>query len=78
LFMEASHDAALREAINKARAGMAESLVVTMASLGARDPNAAAAAVIACSEGLLLHRIARHDETDPRPVFELVIKAVLG
>jgi hypothetical protein len=25
-----------------------------------------------------LHNIARHDDTDPRPTFDLVVKAVLA
>ena len=52
-------------------------VVVALARLGARDPATAATTVAACFEGLLLHRIARHDETDPRPVFELVLRAAL-
>lgn len=77
LFMEASHDADLREVISRARARMEAAAVVAMAALGARDPITAAAAVAACAEGLILHRIARHDETDPRPVLELVVRAAL-
>ncbi|GAA4288584.1 TetR/AcrR family transcriptional regulator [Georgenia daeguensis] len=77
LFMEASHDAELREVLSRARTGMARSVVATMASLGAKDPEVAAAAVVACFEGLLLHRVARHDDTDPRPVFTQVVTGVL-
>ncbi|WP_418607338.1 TetR/AcrR family transcriptional regulator [Georgenia sp. SUBG003] len=73
LFMEASHDADLRATLSAARRGMVGSAVVAMASLGAKDPAVAAAGVAACFEGLLLHRIARHDDTDPRPVLELVV-----
>ncbi|WP_331458001.1 hypothetical protein [Rhodococcus opacus] len=32
----------------------------------------------ACAEGLILHRIAREDTTDPRPAFELVVRAALS
>jgi hypothetical protein len=32
---------------------------------------------MACIEGLVLHRVVRHDESDPRPVLELVVKAAL-
>jgi hypothetical protein len=39
-----------------------------MARLGASDPFAAALALMACSEGIILHRIARHDPTDARPL----------
>jgi hypothetical protein len=35
-------------------------------------------ALCACFEGLLLHRIARHDQSDPRSVFEMVVGAALS
>ena len=37
----------------------------------------AAHTLMACAEGVILHRIARHDTTDPRPLFELVVAAAL-
>jgi DNA-binding transcriptional regulator YbjK len=78
LFMEASHDADLRDALSAARRGMVRSAVVAMASLGAKDPDVAAAGVAACFEGLLLHNIARHDDADPRPALELVVRGALA
>jgi DNA-binding transcriptional regulator YbjK len=78
LFMEASHNAALREAMSRGRAAMESWIVPVLARLGASDPQAAADAVMACAEGFILHRIARDDDTDPRPAFELVVRAVLG
>ena len=78
LFMEASHNAALREALSRGRAAMEDLAVVALARLGAREPHTAGIAVAACFEGLLLHRIARHDPTDPRPTFELVVRAALA
>ena len=77
LFMEASHDAALREVLNRGRAAMEATVVTALARLGAKDPVTGAAAIAACSEGLILHRIARHDSTNPRPALELVINATL-
>jgi DNA-binding transcriptional regulator YbjK len=77
LFLEASHDELLRESMTHDREAMESIVVVALARLGAREPTTAAAAVAACFEGLLLHRIARHDESDPRPVFELVVGAAL-
>lgn len=38
---------------------------------------AADLALMACAEGVILHRNARHDETDPRPLFALVVAAAL-
>lgn len=78
LFMEASHDAGLREALSRGRASMESLAVVPLARLGARDPRGAGLLIAACFEGLLLHRIGRHDPTDPRPVFESVVSAALG
>ncbi|PQP22868.1 TetR/AcrR family transcriptional regulator [Rhodococcus opacus] len=78
LFLEASHDPALREALARGRAVMEASAVSAFHRLGARDPQTAATTVMACAEGLILHRIARHDTTDPRPTFELVVRAALN
>ena len=52
-------------------------VVVALARLGAHDLATSATTVAACFKGILLHRIARHDETDPRPTFELVARAAL-
>jgi len=52
--------------------------VPVLARLGAHDPQAAADAVAACFEGLVLHRIARRDDRDPRPTFDLLVRAALG
>jgi hypothetical protein len=57
---------------------MESSVVPALARLGAHDPQGAAAAIAACLEGLILHRIARHDDADPRPTFDLVVRAALG
>lgn len=77
LFLEASHNPALREALTRGRVALGSAVVVSMARLGARDPQTAADTIAACFEGLLLHRIARQDQTDPRPIFELVVQAAL-
>ena len=78
LFMEAAHDDALREHIVRGRAAMESWFVPILAGLGAKDPQAAGNALAACLEGVVLHRIARHDESDPRPVIELVVRAAVG
>lgn len=78
LFMEASHDPTLRETLSRGRAAIEAAIVPAVAGLGAKDPRTAANAIMACAEGLILHRIARHDDTDARPVFELVVKAALA
>lgn len=77
LFMEASHDPALREAVSHGRAAMESSMVTALSRLGAPEPTTAADALMACLEGLILHRIVRHDDVDPRPVLQLVVRAAL-
>lgn len=78
LFMEASHDPALREALWRGRALIAAALEPALRGLGARDPRTAAGAIMACSEGVILHRIARRDDADVRPIFDLVTRAALA
>ena len=78
LFVEGSHDPALREALWRGRARIAGALEPVLRGLGAPDPHISAGAIMACSEGLILHRIARHDDADPRPILDLVVRAALG
>jgi DNA-binding transcriptional regulator YbjK len=79
LFMEGSHDAALREALTRGRAAAMEATAVpALAVLRVHDPLVAGAAIAACFEGLILHNISRHDDTDPRPTFDLVVRAALA
>ncbi|MET0714779.1 MAG: TetR family transcriptional regulator, partial [Mycetocola sp.] len=77
VFLEASNDPDLREALARGRVAMEAATVGMLARMGAKDPESGAAAIMACSEGVILHRIARHDETDPRAVIELVVRAAL-
>lgn len=78
LFLEASHHpAALREAVSRGRTVMQAWILPVLARLGARDPQAAADAVMSCCEGVILHRIARGDDSDPRAPLALVVSATL-
>ena len=77
LFMEASHDEALRTAVSRGHGAMRSWLVPMLAGVGAREPWAAADLVIACCEGLILHRVARGDPTDARPTLRRVVRAAL-
>ena len=77
LFMEANHNPQIRAAVSQARSVMEGSVVATMARLGAPDAHAAGLALMACCEGIILHRIARHDDTDPRPLLQIVVNAAL-
>ena len=77
LFIEANHNSEIRAAVSQTRIVMERSIVAVMARLGATDPPSAALALMACSEGIILHRIARHDTTDPRPLLRIIVKAAL-
>ncbi|MEU4193671.1 TetR family transcriptional regulator [Kribbella sp. NPDC026611] len=77
LFLEGSHDAEIRAALSRGREALENIATEVLARLGASDPRAAARAVAAASEGLILHRIARHDDVDPRPTYELLLKVAL-
>jgi AcrR family transcriptional regulator len=77
LFMEAAHDEQLRLAVTRGREVMARGLAPALARLGAHHPEAGAQALMACLEGLILHRVARHDDSDPRPAIELVVRAAI-
>ncbi|GAA5113034.1 TetR family transcriptional regulator [Alloalcanivorax gelatiniphagus] len=78
LFMEASHDPGLRETLGQGRAILGSALQRLLQDLGASDPDTSARAIMACAEGLILHRVARHDDSDIRPVLDLVVRAALG
>jgi hypothetical protein len=56
---------------------MESTMVDVLARLGAKAPAVGASALMAGVEGLILHRIVRHDESDPRPVLEIVVPAAL-
>jgi DNA-binding transcriptional regulator YbjK len=78
LFLEASHDLALRSRASQGREALVDWGETVASRLGAADPRAAIVAVAAAYEGLLLHAIARHDPTDPRPTLALVTDAALA
>ncbi|THF85479.1 TetR family transcriptional regulator [Deinococcus sp. KSM4-11] len=78
LFMEASHNAALRAPVVQAREAMEGSIRGAFAHLGAKEPGTAAATMMACAEGIILHRITRHDTSDACPAIALVVTAALA
>jgi hypothetical protein len=78
LFLEGSHDETLRERAQRGRELLIGWAAQLFERLGAPDAEAAAFAVAAASEGMLLHAIARHDTTDPRPAYQTVVDAVLS
>ena len=77
LFMEANHNPEIRASVSQTRTVMERSMMAVMARLGATDPYSAALALMACCEGIILHRIARHDISDFRPLLRVVVHAAL-
>lgn len=78
LFLEAAHDPRLRTRLSASRAGYVDATVVALRALGAAEPAVAAEALMAVCEGLILHRIARHDASDPRPAIAVAVRGALG
>lgn len=78
LFLEASHDESLRERLSRGRLRIEATVVSALERLGSSDAAAGAAALMAVAEGIILHRIARDDRTDPRPALERVVRAALS
>ncbi|MGJ6980702.1 TetR/AcrR family transcriptional regulator [Aestuariimicrobium soli] len=78
LFLESSHHEGLRTTLWRGREQMAAMLEPQVAGLGARDPRTTTVALMACAEGVILHRIARHDDEEVRPLIEAVVRGALG
>lgn len=77
LFLEAAHDAELRERLSADRIRYVAVTRDALDGLGVGDPVAAAEALMGLSEGIILHRIARHDTTDPRPAIAIAVRGAL-
>jgi DNA-binding transcriptional regulator YbjK len=77
LFLEAAHTPALREAVARGRLAMTAFLLPVLERLGSPDAATGANAIMAASEGLTLHRVARDDTTDVRPILDLVVRAAV-
>lgn len=75
LFVEAGHNPDVRQAVGRGRARYEELTVGALVHLDVAQHDVVAAVLMSCLEGLLLHRIARGDTTDPRPLLELILKA---
>ncbi|MET4098472.1 AcrR family transcriptional regulator [Agrococcus sp. UYP10] len=78
LFLEAAHDDQLRARLAAAREGYVAVTREALGALGATEPAVAAEALMALCEGLILHRIARHDASDPRPAIAVAVRGALG
>jgi DNA-binding transcriptional regulator YbjK len=78
LFVEASHDPDLREALRAGRSTFADLLRPVLERLGAANPATAMDAIVVCFEGLFMHHIARHSEVDARAVIEIFVRGLFG
>jgi DNA-binding transcriptional regulator YbjK len=78
LFVEASHDPSLREALAQGRARMMAAILPELAALGAPDPRLAAETISACIEGLYLQQLALHSDVPARAAIAVVVRAVLA
>lgn len=78
LFLEAAHDEQLRATLSASRVGYVTATVAALRELGAADPDVAAEALMALCEGLILHRIARHDASDPRPAIAVAVRGAFA
>ncbi|NUO60658.1 MAG: TetR family transcriptional regulator [Hamadaea sp.] len=78
LFSEAAHDDQVRAAVSRGHQMMRVWAESVLADLGAPDPVTGASALISMCEGMILHRIARGANDDPRPMLRLVTSAVLA
>lgn len=75
LFLEGSHDAAVQGPLLAGRARFRALAEAGMAAVGAADPAAAATAVMAMGEGLIIHRIAVDPDAPVRAAIDGVVRA---
>lgn len=78
LFLEAAHDPELSARLSSSRERYVAIMSDALARLGAPDTAAATAAVMSVCEGIILHRIARGDTSDPRPVIAVALRGALA
>lgn len=78
LFLEAAHDADLRARLSSSREHYVALVSAALVGLGATDPAAGTAAVMGVCEGIILHRIARGDDGDPRPAIAVTVRGAVG
>lgn len=73
VFLEAGREPELLAAASRGRNAMRSVVADALERLGAAEPGRLADGLMACCEGLILHRITRGDTTDPRAVFDAVL-----
>lgn len=78
LFLEAARHGDSRAPLVQNRHLFEERTIAMLAGLAAPDPDAAALALMACGEGLMLHRLTVDDSIEFRPAVAMVVRACLG
>jgi DNA-binding transcriptional regulator YbjK len=78
LFLESASHPALRAPMVANRHSFEELATAMMTSLGAPDPQTAARTLMACGEGLILHRLTVDPELPLRPSVALLVRACLA
>ncbi|MHA7278215.1 TetR/AcrR family transcriptional regulator [Arthrobacter sp. MDT2-2] len=77
LFLEGAHDSQLLEPLLQQRAAYVEWATDLLAGVGAARPADAVRALMAASEGLVLHRLTVDPDAPVRPVVERIVRACL-
>lgn len=77
LFLEGANDQQLLEPLLQQRAVYVEWVTAVLAGIGAARPADAARALMATSEGLVLHRLTVDPDAPVRPVVERIVHACL-
>lgn len=78
IFLSGTHAASIRASFESGANGFYLALVESFKKFGAKDPVTAARAVMAVSEGIIMHRIAWEADSDPRPQMALVVNGALA
>lgn len=77
LFLESAHDPELRAPLVANRLRFEAFAVQVLTGLGATDPAVAAHALIACGEGIVLHRMTVDPSAELRPVVAAVVHGIV-
>ncbi|MDQ1596887.1 MAG: hypothetical protein QOI70_311 [Microbacteriaceae bacterium] len=77
LFLESAHDIAVQAPLVANRQRFERWTEDMLTHLGAADPVSATRALMACGEGLVLHRITVDPDADPRPAVAMVVRGCL-
>lgn len=78
IFLSGTHAPNIRDSFEKGVQGFFVALRESFQRFGAADPDTAARAVMAVSEGIIMHRVAWEADSDPRSQLALIVKGALA